>query len=84
MAGFSEELEFLETISDSELEPLGGRKEIENIFLKAAKATCDCFIDKTAMDGLPYWDTGAPFLHKLGEDSPAHGAAGRRLIPAPG
>jgi hypothetical protein len=68
MAGFSEELEFLETISDSELEPLGGRKEIENIFLKAAKATCDCFIDKTAMDGIPYWDTGAPFLHKLGED----------------
>lgn len=68
MVGFPEELEFLETISDKELESLGGRKEIESIFLKAAKATCDCFIDKSAADGITYWDTGAPLLHKLGED----------------
>lgn len=68
MVGFPEQLEFLETISDVELEAVGGRREVEAILLKAAKATCDCFIEKTAADGIPYWDTGAPLLHKLGED----------------
>ena len=68
MLGFAEELEFLETVGDDELEGLGSRKEIEAIFLKAAKATCDCFIAKTASDGIPYWDTGAPLLYKLGDD----------------
>lgn len=68
MLGYSEELEFLETLDTAELEPFGGRKNLEAIFLKAARASCDCFIEKTAADGIPYWDTGAPLLHKLGED----------------
>jgi hypothetical protein len=37
------------------------------IFRKAAEATCDFFIDNTPTDGVPYWDTGAPQLHKLGD-----------------
>jgi len=68
MLGFAEELEFLETIGENQLESLGGKKEIEDTFLKAARATCDCFIAKTASDGITYWDTGAPLLYKLGED----------------
>lgn len=67
MAGFPEELEFLQTIEDSELEPFGGRSEIEAIFLKAAKATCDFYIENSPTDGIPYWDTGAPELHQLGD-----------------
>ena len=35
--------------------------------LKAAKATCDFYIDNTPVDGVPYWDTGAPGLGKLGD-----------------
>jgi hypothetical protein len=35
--------------------------------LKAAKATCDFYIDNTPVDGVPYWDTGAPGLNKLGD-----------------
>lgn len=66
MVGFPEELEFLRTVSDAELEPYGGREAIEAIFLKAAKATCDWFIENTALDGIPYWDGGAPQLHQLG------------------
>ena len=34
--------------------------------LKAAKATCDFYIANTPVDGIPYWDTGAPRLHRLG------------------
>jgi hypothetical protein len=67
MCGFAEELEFLQTIADEELENLGGRKAIEALMLKAARATCDFYIDNTAMDGIPFWDTGAPNLYKLGD-----------------
>jgi hypothetical protein len=67
MVGFPEELEFLKTVSDEELEPYGGRDAIEAVFLKAAKATCDWFIKNTALDGIPYWDGGAPQLYQLGD-----------------
>ncbi|MFC2125247.1 glycosyl hydrolase [Bacteroidota bacterium] len=66
MCGFAEELEFLQTISDEELRELGGREYWESLMLKAAKATCDYYIDNTPQDGIPYWDTGAPNLHRLG------------------
>lgn len=67
MLGFPEQLEYLATVSDEALEPLGGRAAIETVFLKAAKATCDFFIANTAADGIPYWDTGAPQLYRLGD-----------------
>ena len=67
MCGYPEQLEFLETLDDAELEPWGGRKQIEAMMLKAARATCDFYIDNTSTDGIPYWDTGAPQLHKLGD-----------------
>ena len=67
MCGFPEELEFLETLKDAELEAFGGRASIENYMLKAAQATCDFYIEHTPIDGIPYWDTGAPNLHKLGD-----------------
>ena len=68
MLGFAEELEFLQTISDAELETLGGRASVEDMMRKAAEATCDFYIDEaTAADGVPYWDTGAPLLHRLGD-----------------
>ncbi len=67
MLGFSEELELLETLSDKDLESFGGKNEIEKMMLKAAKATCDFYIENTPVDGIPYWDTGAPNLYKLGD-----------------
>ena len=71
--GFAEELEFLKILSDEELAPYGGREKIEACFLKAAKATADFYIHNTPSDGIPYWDTGAPHLHQLGDylDKPA-------------
>ena len=68
MVGAPEQLEFLKTIDDKQLEVLGGREAIEGFLLKMAKATCDFFIDNTPTDGIPYWDTGALNSHKLGED----------------
>jgi len=67
MAGFSELLEFLETVKEEELSVKGSRTEIEEILLKAARATCDFYILNTPTDGIPYWDTGAPGLIHLGD-----------------
>jgi len=74
MCGYPEQLEFFATLSDEELDPFGGRDEIEALLLKAATATCDFYIEHTPVDGIPYWDTGAPNLHKLGNylDQPAN------------
>ena len=65
MSGYPEELEFLATRSDAELEPYGGRAEIEAMMLKAARASCDFFIEHSPTDGIPYWDTGAPGLAQM-------------------
>jgi len=65
MLGYPEQLEFLAILPDEELEPHGGRNEIESLFLKAAQAACDYYIASTPPDGIPYWDTGAPGLSQL-------------------
>lgn len=67
MAGYPEQLEFLQTIPDDELQPLGGRSDIESMMLEAAKASCDYYIEATPADGVPYWDTAAPGLVHLGD-----------------
>jgi len=67
MVGFAEELEFLKTVPDVELDLLGGRAHWVSLLLKGARATCDWFIAHTALDGIPYWDGGAPNLHRLGD-----------------
>lgn len=67
MLGFAEELELLEKLSAEEFEPMGGKLSLKEIFLTASKATCDFFIANTPVDGIPYWDTGAPNLHRLGD-----------------
>jgi len=67
MCGFAEELEYLSVLPDPELKPFGGRAEIETWMLKAARATCDFYIQYTPTDGIPLWDTGAPDLHRLGD-----------------
>ncbi len=67
MTGFAEQLEYLATLPDEKLEPLGGRPAIEATFRQAASATCDFYIDHTPTDGIPYWDTGAPGLAAMGD-----------------
>jgi hypothetical protein len=67
VCGYAEQLEFLETVSADELRSFGGKKAVIAMFLKAARATADFFIENTPTDGIPYWDTGAPNLHKLGD-----------------
>jgi hypothetical protein len=58
MCGFAEQLEFMRVIGDDSITP---------VLRKAAEAACDFYLTRaTAADGIPYWDTGAPDLHRLG------------------
>lgn len=56
MCGFAEELEFLDTLPE--------RHPAVTTFEKAARATCDFYIENTPPNGIPYWDTGAPGLER--------------------
>ncbi len=67
MCGYAEQLEFLETLSDEEFHEVGGKNHVRGIFLKAATAVCDFYLEYTPTCGIPYWDTGAPNLHHLGD-----------------
>ncbi|MFP4261273.1 MAG: glycosyl hydrolase [Opitutales bacterium] len=65
--GFAEELEFLETMDDAELQAFGGKEKWESLMFKAATAVADNFIENTPSDGISYWDQGAPNLSKIGD-----------------
>lgn len=67
ITGYAEQLEFLAALDDAELEPFGGRAAVEGDFLEAARATADFYLEWTPLDGVPYWDTGAPGLARMGD-----------------
>jgi hypothetical protein len=63
MLGFPELMEFLQTVGGP-----ANKEETLTILKKAARACCDFYMQQaTALDGICYWDTGAPQLHRLGK-----------------
>ncbi|MFN0101150.1 MAG: glycosyl hydrolase [Bryobacteraceae bacterium] len=64
MLGFTEQLEFF----------AAHRIVAPDFMLRAARATCDFYIQHTPTCGVPYWDTGAPGLAHLPNylDQPAN------------
>ncbi|HRI21906.1 MAG TPA: glycosyl hydrolase, partial [Panacibacter sp.] len=56
---------WFDAISESTLEGAYSKEYVLDFMLKAARATCDFYIDNTPTDGVPYWDTGAPNLHLI-------------------
>lgn len=65
MCGFAELLEFFDTLAN--------QQAVAQVLERAARATCDFYIENTPHDGIPYWDTSAPGLARLGDwrDKPA-------------
>ena len=60
MCGFAEQLEFFQTLEAPDAAVIATMR-------RAAEATCDFYIENSPTDGIPYWDTGAPNLYKLGD-----------------
>jgi unsaturated chondroitin disaccharide hydrolase len=68
LLGFAEQLEWLETLDPAQFAAAGAAKAaVLERFLETARATADFYIQYTPPDGIPYWDTGAPGLVKLGD-----------------
>jgi hypothetical protein len=67
ICGFAEQLEFLETLDAEEYNAFGGKDKVRALLQRAAEAAADFYIENSAGDGIPYWDTGAPALSKLGD-----------------
>lgn len=70
MLGYAEELEFFATIPDNTFADAVGlsKRDVIAVYEQAAVDTCDHYItDCAALDGIVYWDDGAPGLAKLGD-----------------
>ena len=67
ICGFAEELEWFDSISETALEGSYSKEYILSFIIKAARATCDFYMENTPTDGVPYWDTGAPNLHLIND-----------------
>jgi unsaturated chondroitin disaccharide hydrolase len=67
MCGFAEQLEWADQADENDFSPFGGKEQYLTLMLKAARATCDFYLANTPVDGIPYWDTGAPGLAKMGD-----------------
>ena len=68
ICGCAEQLEFLDTVPNADLEGAGGRRAVTALLLETARAASDYYIDGyAARDGIPYWDTGGPGMHLLGD-----------------
>ncbi len=63
MCGFAEQLELFSLLPNDSFK---NKTQTIGLMEKAAEATCDFYIEHTPTDGIPYWDTGAPNLHKIG------------------
>jgi unsaturated chondroitin disaccharide hydrolase len=67
MLGFAEQLEFFSTLTEDAARE-SGAADADGPLVDAARATCDFYIESAACaDGVPYWDTGAPGLSRLGD-----------------
>ncbi len=67
MLGFAEQHEYVVSLPADDLADYGGPDELAEMMLGAARETCDFYIRNSPTDGVPYWDTGAPGLARLGD-----------------
>ena len=68
ICGYAEQLEFLDTVKGADLDAVGGRRAVTDLFLETARAASDYYINGySARDGIPYWDSAAVNTHRLGD-----------------
>jgi hypothetical protein len=70
--GCAEEIEFLQSLPETEfdgikIDQLSGKQNFLDRIMSVAKETAEFYIQNTPIDGIPYWDTGAPGLSQMGD-----------------
>jgi unsaturated chondroitin disaccharide hydrolase len=73
LCGFAEQLEFLNTLPVEAFVFGASKEKVMARLLDTATAVADFYLAQTPVDGIPYWDTGAPGLAHMGDylDRPA-------------
>jgi hypothetical protein len=72
LLGYTEQLEFMQSLPPAEIDGIAPglfatKESILQRFLEVATAVADYYLEQTPVDGIPYWDTGAPGLALLGD-----------------
>ena len=67
ICGLGETLEILDQIPEANYSEVISKKDLLAELTQAAIATSEFYLANTPTDGIPYWDTGAPNLHRLGD-----------------
>ncbi len=67
ICGLGETLEILDQIPESDYSEVISKNDLIAELKEAAIATSEFYLANTPTDGIPYWDTGAPNLHKMGD-----------------
>ena len=76
--GFAELLEYIATLQEKDFESLipevyADKNTAVKRFVDVVEAVAEFYLEQTTTDGIPFWDTGAPGLAKMGDylDYPA-------------
>jgi len=67
LLGYAEQLEFVSHLPEAAFAGLADKAATRQRFEDVAVATAEFFVGNTPVDGVPYWDTGAPGLAKMGD-----------------
>jgi hypothetical protein len=67
ICGLGETLEILDKIDENDYSAIISKEALVAELTKAAIATTEFYLNNTPTDGIAYWDTGAPNLHKMGD-----------------
>jgi len=67
ICGLGETLEILDQIPEEDYSDVISKADLVAELSQAAIATAEFYLANTPTDGIPYWDTGAPNLYKMGD-----------------
>ncbi|GMQ26387.1 glycoside hydrolase family 88 protein [Algoriphagus sp. oki45] len=67
ICGVGETLEILDEIMEDDYAAVISKADLIAELNQAAIATAEFYLANTPTDGIPYWDTGAPNLHRMGD-----------------
>ena len=65
ICGYAELVEFVDRLPDDAL--AGGKAAVLGELMRPLRAASNYYVANTPTCGVPYWDTGAPNLHRLGD-----------------
>ena len=67
LLGFAEEMECFRALPEEAFDGFIRQRPLMDLMKRTMEAVADYYLQQTASDGIPYWDTGAPGLAHMGD-----------------